>query len=397
MKNKTIYNSIALITIGIFMNGCVDPFDIESITFESALVIEATITNEFKHQEVSLTRTFKFEEDGPTAEINAEVKIIDNFQNIYSFEEGELGEYSSVSKFQAEPNNTYKLLITTSNGRKYSSESMQLTNITPVFDISVSKEIKKGKEGISILANSFNPSGDSRYYRYDYEETYKIIAPFWSTQDLIIISDIIPFKVELQPRTKEERVCYNTISSNKIIQVSTNQFPEDKVSDFLIKFLTKDDFKISHRYSILVRQYVQSLDEFTFYQTLSKLSSSESLFSQNQPGFLSGNVFSLDSSNEKVIGYFGLSSVTSKRVFFNYRDFFPNGLPPHITNCDRIAPLLSEEGSSPLIDDLKAGYKYYTENDGPDENLLGPYLLVAPSCGDCTKIGSTKIPDFWIN
>ncbi len=52
MKNSRRY-FIWLLIIGFFTNSCVESFDIKSITFESALVVEATITNELKHQEIN--------------------------------------------------------------------------------------------------------------------------------------------------------------------------------------------------------------------------------------------------------------------------------------------------------------------------------------------------------
>jgi len=401
MESRKIYYIILLLFISVMYNGCVEPFDIETKTFESAIVIEATITNEFKNQKIKITRTFRFEEDGPNAESNADVKVIDDSQNIYAFEEGEPGNYSSTSEFAAINGRNYQLMITTSDGRNYSSELMQLTNFPQTFDTSVLKTINDtNQEGISILVNSFDATGNSRFYRYEYIETYKIIAPFWSALDLVVVSDTTPFEVIFVPRTNEERICYNSLNSTKIIQIETNLFSEDRVFDFLIKFLSKDDFIISHRYSILVKQFVQSLEGFTFYKTLNNFSSSESLFSQNQTGFLSGNISSLEDSNEKVIGFFEVSSVLSQRIFFNYRDFFPDEpLPPFITNCNFKAPILtsSSGNSSPLINELKAGAKYFAENDGISNELPGPYLLVSSPCSDCTRIGSNTVPDFWID
>ena len=60
----------------------------------------------------------------------------------------------------------------------------------------------------------------------------------------------------------------------------------------MVRFINRNNYIISHRYSILVRQFVQSNEAFTFYETLNDLSRNESLFSETQPGFLAGNVSS---------------------------------------------------------------------------------------------------------
>lgn len=97
---------------------------------------------------------------------------------------------------------------------------------------------------------------------------------------------------------------------------------EDRVN-YQIRFLNDDSYLITNRYSILVKQYVQNLAAYTYYQTLKKLSGSESILSQNQPGFFSGNIKSTQNPSEKVIGFFDVSSVSSQRIFFNYSDIFP--------------------------------------------------------------------------
>jgi len=75
-----------------------------------------------------------------------------------------------------------------------------------------------------------------------------------------------------------------------------------------------------NRYSIFVKQYVQNFAAHTFYQTLKDISGSESILSQTQPGFFAGNIKSDDNPNEKVIGFFDVSSVSNKRIFFNFSD-----------------------------------------------------------------------------
>lgn len=403
MKKVKIYHIIFLTIIALIANSCIEPFDIKTTTFESALVIEATITNEFKYQEINLSKTFQLEDNGPLAESGANVKIVDDGQNVYNFREISPGKYVSYNEFKALPNKNYQLLIITSEGKSYSTLPTPLTNSTQIDNLYASREIDElGFEGISIFVDSFDPTGNSKYYRYEYEETYKIIAPKWSEYDLVVTSNGPPYGVEKVRRTKEERVCYNTLYSNSIIQNETIGFSEDRVFKFPVRILSKDNAIISHRYSILVKQYVQSLDAFTFYKTLNKLSGSESLFSQNQPGFFNGNAFSLDDPNEKVIGFFEVSSVSTKRMFFNFIDLFPGEpLPPYFTKCEPYAPSNTRYANDPsdLYYLVKSGaVKYYMANLTPTPNSdEGPHLVVSPECGDCTKLGTNVMPDFWVD
>lgn len=405
MKKIKTY-AIFLVTILVFiMNGCVEEIDLETLTFERVLVVEAVITNELKYQEISLSRTFKFEDGGAAPEANANVIIVDNFQNSYNFTEILPGKYVSSEEFQAQPNAEYQLIINTNDGKTYNSKTTQLTQVTPLTDVYAERTTDSfNNDGMAVYVDSYDPTGNSKYYRYEYEETYKIVAPYWVLNDFVILSYSPPFRYTLKPKTSEQLTCYNTSFSKEIIQKETNDLAEDRVTKFRVRFIPQTNPIISHRYSILVKQYVQSIDAFTYYKTLNKLSLSDNVFSQNQPGFFASNISSVTDSNEKVLGFFEVSSVNSKRIFFNYYDFYEGEpLPPYFVECTFGAPFL---GSFPgdtflppmyqLIDEGKV--KYYRPNPNypnPQNEVEGKYLVVPIECGDCTKLGTNIKPDFW--
>ncbi len=406
-RNIKSFSYKAFICILILLSGCVEEFIPETIVFEDLLVVEATITDEFKFQEVKLSRTFQFEQE-LTFESEADVKIIDSNQNVYQFNETEPGKYISTNMFSIQPSISYTLKIITKNNRSYSSTSSQLpSNTAQITDVSYQRTTNSdGIDGIDILVDSFDPSINASYYRYEYEETYVIAPPFWSPHEAVILSDSPPFIVDFTQRTENERICFNTISSNSIVQTQTNGLMENRITKFPIRFIAQNASIIRDRYSILVKQHVQSLEAYTYYQTLSDFSNSESVFSENQPGFIEGNIFSEIDSNEKVIGFFEINSVSSKRLFFNYRDVFPNeNKPPFFAECiDLESPLLTDANNlnfSPLIDQLNSGeyeifdlnFEFFTDELDP----IRPFILINRECSDCTVFGTNVKPDFWID
>jgi hypothetical protein len=398
---------VKLVLLGsiISLTACVEPFDAETLTFESALVINATISNEMKQQEIRLSRTFAFEEDGPEAERNADVRVVDDLGIEYSFTEGSPGVYSSESAFSAVADRSYQLMITSSDGRSYTSDPTRLTPIAVLDEVFAERITNKdGVEGMAIRVNGSSPSGNARNYRYVFEETYKVIAPKWNPRDLAPDPDE-RCGVLVVLRENEEQTCYATQPSNSIILTDTNDFEEDRVNDFMVRFINRDNYIITHRYSILVHQLVQSPEAYSYFETLNDFSDSESLFSETQPGFLQGNVYSSDNPDEKVLGYFDVASVSQKRIFFNYEDFFPNEpLPPYINKCLETAPPIYGKVSGPVPEEfLRCVLKPLVELDSiryVDENddsigEGGPYIVVPRECGDCTALGSNQIPEFW--
>lgn len=406
----------------VLVTSCVEEIPLETENFESILIIEATITNEIKNQEILLSRSFKFDSI-PVKESNAAVKVNDDTANTYIFTEAEPGVYKSQTTFAAQPNRNYSLSILTSDGREYGSTNKQLTQSTSIDNLYVERDFNEnGNEGVSVYLDSYDPTGNSKYYRHEYEETYKIIAPLYSPRELIsngvqfpilendtfqydTIELIIDLLVELKFRDQQEQVCYKTVKSNTFILENTEAYIEDKLEKYRVRFLNRDSYTIMHRYSILVRQYVQSREAYAFYETLNSFSESETVFSENQPGFLEGNVFSVENKNENVFGFFEVASVDEKRIYFNYSDLFVNeSQPDFYIECDEFfTPVLIREDfahnwiSSPLVDAINDGYQFYDENDVEVSSPFSyaPFRLVLEPCGDCTFLGNNNVPDFW--
>lgn len=389
--NKTYY--LIWMLIASFVLSCTEPFNLKSIDFEDALIIEAIITDEVKHQEIKLSRTFSLEEFTPSKESNAQVIITDDAQNTYEFEETSSGLYTSKTPFGATQNSNYTLTVITNNGKTYKSQPTQLPNTVPINSLYASKEVNNdtANENVSIYVDGFDTSSNSKYFRYEYEETYEIEATSWVDGEFTVSNTGQLSWNELCCRPLEKRVCYNTVVSDSIIQLKVENTLLGETSAFPIRVISRDNPIIRTRYSILVKQYAQSLEAFTFYKILNKFSSSEDVFSQNQPGFFSGNLFSVDNSKEKVVGYFDISSVSTKRIFFNFSDLFPNqAVPPYFEDC-----------TSYLITDLNLlkekviAEEVVYANANPNPGGI-PYVVSA-SCGDCTKLGSSTKPDFWVD
>jgi hypothetical protein len=391
LKSKFIKFSILLLLVN-----CVEPVDIKTITYENYLVVEAIITNENKNHQIRLSRTFEIDSNTPAPETGATVQVISDTAT-YNFIETSNGNYVSNVAFSAEEGEIYQLNITTKDGNSYSYSQEILTALSQIEKLTTEIETStEGLKGVSIIVHSFNPNNDANYYRYQYEETQKISPPFWSNEELVVISD---GKVEVVTRTINNKDCYKTTSSTEILLTNTKTLLEDRVQ-FPVRFILDTDFIISNRYSILVKQYVQSFAVYNYYNTLKKLSSSESVFNQSQPGFIAGNIRSEKDKNENVIGYFEVSSVSKKRIFFSYNDIFPNKNSVFPSSCDFVAPIFYDAFSKlyTLTDLIKAGtHSYFKENNTGSPYLEGKYLLVPKICGDCTVLGSNIKPNFWVD
>ena len=374
------------------LSSCLETFTPESFgSVPRDLVIDATITDEVKQQRILLSRTRSLEEEEVLPEKNANVRVVDDMGNTYQFSESNPGEYISDDLFGAQLGRFYQLKIVSSSGSQYESEQELFegkASLDSLYTERITSDL--GNDGMAIYLDNSDPSGNARFYRFEYEETYKIIAPFWRNQDVTFVPNV---GFVLVPRPLEELVCYATDHSTDILIENTVNLTENRLNRYLVRFINRNNYIISHRYSILVRVLVHSARANTYFETLNTLSSSETVFSENQTGFLNGNVFSTEDPAERVLGYFEVASVAEKRLFFNYEDFFPGeDLPDYVSSCQENYP-----ESPGLIDRIRANsIKLLRENENPLPRQ-GPYVVVLRVCGDCTVLGTPKIPDFWID
>ncbi|MBF4506672.1 DUF4249 domain-containing protein [Flavobacterium sp. JLP] len=392
--------------------GCTTPYAYQASGYEDVIVIEATITNQNKTQEIKVSRSYKLDEKNNKFETEAVVYVTDDLGTRYEFEQND-ASYTSRVPFQANPDRQYQLHILTKDGRTYVSTAETLPQQTQIESVNAAAKTKDGQMGIEITVNSTDPTNKSKYYRYEYEEDYKVIAPKWYYQKAVshffTPGSYPPGEVVFETRTEEARICYLNQKSNELILTSTSDLSEDKVTDFPVRFISSTDPVIRNRYSILVKQYVQSLAAHTFFETLKEISNSGSILSQTQPGFFYGNITSVDNPGEKVIGFFDVSSYSDKRIFFDFIDLLPTEpMPKYQYDCPVPIPVEQEKAyifnycfnKNPefgcqgelILQYLQTNLKTYF----PTESRTS-FILYNIECGDCTTFASNIKPSFWID
>lgn len=406
---QKLFQSILFLLL---LSSCTEPYALQNEDYEEALVVEATITNEFKKQEIIISKTYPLESAKPQYEKDAIVFIKDDLGTTYNFIETG-SKYISENEFSAMPDRTYQLFIKTANGNSYTSNNQTLTKSNSIDDVNTAVRTVNGQKGVEIRVNHKDVDNASKFYRYTYEETSKVTVPKWVDSELKLqitapYYDIIYALLYFELRTEEARVCYKTTKSEEIILKETTQQAEDIVDNFPLKFINYKNYDIAERYSILVNLYTQNLESHTYYKNLKKSAENGNILSPTQPGFIRGNITCVNNNENKVLGYFEVSSVSSKRIFFNYFDVFvdENNLPNYYSPCNivELEPYdydgYREDGDEKEAITLRTKIKnkaliYYDKYFKANGTIT--FMLVEPICGDCNVIGSNVRPSFWID
>ncbi|CAD5290720.1 MULTISPECIES: DUF4249 domain-containing protein [unclassified Imperialibacter] len=379
-------NTLILLLLG----SCIEQFDPKVIAYQSVLVVDGYLSDKAEPYRITLSRSRALNNEEFLPELGASVSIIGSEGETYHLVEGDSGRYvSNPTEFVALTGQAYTLDIITGNGNHYQSDPVTVKVTPPIDSVYFRRERRIDDDGfemdgIKILVDAHDATGGTRYYRYEWKETYEISLAYAAPWDYDSMAPDPRFPIK--PIAVFAGNCYNSRRGNSILTVSTNQLSEDKVSEFEINYVSTADYKLRKRYSILVEQFALDEDAFHYWSELQKNSENLGTLFDPLPYELRGNVRNLDDPDEVIVGYFDAAQSSQMRLFVDgiqLRDLsFPS------TGCPNSLDTVALQ-DIPL--NLQRNYLI---------SVLGPYpveyVLMAPRrCADCRVYGSLEKPDFW--
>lgn len=379
-----MYKSLFLFVSLVFLlsTGCRDPYRPDVIaSAPNYLVIEAVLNAGQGATNVRLSRTTKNDRTSAiVGEANAMVTVEGKDNSSVSLSYQGNGQYVHPN-LNLVTDNEYRLRVRTTDGKEYLSAYV-VAKITPAIDSVTWNRSATG--GVDIMVNSHDDANKTRYYRWEYEETWEIHTYFFS-------------KYIYENRRVRERVmpaenvstCWRSRSSTNILVGSTIRLQSDVVSKMPVASFSNGDDRISVRYSILVRQFALDKAAYEFYDLLRKNTESIGTIFDAQPSEVKGNITCLTEPSEPVIGYVTASSIEEKRIFISASQVpdwrFPQTCEVQTVTPDSVFYYFEILGYSPFDADIP-----------PGTNVPKAYFGSYGVCVDCTKRnGSRTRPSFW--
>lgn len=374
MKQITIIIGLVILSVA----GCKQEYipPVEE-TQQSLLVVEGNLNAGADSTFIRLTRTQSLDNTSPaTGENNAQLTVEGKDNSVRSLIGTGNGYYVSPN-LNLIINNEYRLRIKTANGKEYLSEYVKAKATPPIDSIGW----HRNNEGVQVYVNTHDPTNATRYYRWEYAETWEIRSTYGP--DLIYENGTIRYRILPQ---EDVSVCWKNSLSTNIIIGNTTRLEQDVVNEQPIVFILAGDEKLSYRYSILVKQYALDRDAYSFYELLKKNTEDIGSIFSPQPSEINGNLHCLTNPDELVIGYITASTVASKRIFISAAE-----VPQwrYYMYCEGIkVPANKDSISAAIIFGLLPAY-----NVGD----IPPHIIFStPQCVDCTtRGGKTTKPSFW--
>ena len=363
--------------LGLGLAGCVDKFAPPAVTNPpNYLVVDGTI-NLSGVTTVRLTRTRSLGAGTPTpVETGASLTIADETGASYPLAEQGNGYYASAA-LALGASHQYQLRLRTSAGRQYAS-NLVAGKVSPAID---SVTWASEADGVQVFVNTHDPAAATRYYRWTYDETWEYHSYFES---------LLEFNGDTAlARTTPIYYCWQTENSSAIAQTSTDKLGQDVVSKYRLRLLPANSERLNIKYSILVHQYAETTEEYSYWEQLRKNTESLGTLFDPLPSQITGNVHCLDDAGEQILGYVGASTVAEQRLFIDRLQLSP------------LTRFLSSYDDCPALDTIPFKQARVTLN----ANYVPVYIVLRgktgyasgpANCIDCRRHGGTNVkPSFW--
>ncbi len=353
------------------------------------LVVEGFLNSGQGLTSIHLSRSSDLEHTTLIPEFSAQVNVEGEDGSSSPLDDSGNGEYS-IAQLTLNNGVEYRLHIRTTDGKEYASDYTPV-KYTPLID-SITWQIEN--DGLRLYANARDPLDSTKYYQWKYEETWEIHSAFYTSikyiRDTIRTNAVIGLVYRMPDLTADTSLhkCWNTLISSTIILGSTEKLTSDIVH-LPVQYIEPKSEKLSVLYSINLRQYAISHDNYLFLQKMKKNTEQLGTIFDPQPSEISGNIHCLTDPNEIVIGFIEATQEQVKRIFI-YNSQVPGwGYDP---DCVQIIikndlDSIAKYGSDlyPTTPQSLTGFgaidKFFATND--------------KNCMNCTFRGVSQKPDFW--
>ncbi len=277
------------------------------------LVVEGYINRGAGPTTFKLSRTIALVD---TINVNPErsaiVTVEGNDNSSVTLTEIGTGTYS-VNQLFLTAGRQYRLHIKTKDGKDYYSDFTPL-KATPVIDGISWERIDKGVE---LFVNTHDAQNNTRYYRWEYEETWEFHSSHYSVLEYIFNPATgAPRKVQYRDPVSANKLfyCWKSEKSSSILIGSSVKLSTDSIH-LPVQLIPNASWKLSVLYSILVKQYAISADEYEFLRRMKKNTEQVGSLFDAQPSELKGNIHNSKDPNELVLGFVGITEPQEKRIF----------------------------------------------------------------------------------
>ena len=370
-----------LFTISFISASCVEIYEPEIVEHNPTYLVVNGILNLDGPTEISLTYSTNISSTEPPPRVSeALVEIQDSENQTYGLNETAEGIYTAGADLVPDTQLQYRLHIVTA-GKEYLSDFVEVKQTPPIDSVN----FQGSEDGVDINISTHDPTGQSKYYKWNFTETWEYNARFLSTYRMV--------EGVLMPKHRDEYAftCYKTVPNDGVLIESTVRLREDRVSNFTLTTIPPASDKVSRKYSVIIQQYVLTEEAYQYMELLRNNTEQIGGLFDPLPSQIQGNIYCISDPDDKAIGFFVATSIEEKRIFIKREDL-PDSYPVFpsracIADTTIFQPLVIYGSLESII------FPLFSTGTPP---VASGFVSSSTDCTDCRFFGGilTK-PDFW--
>jgi hypothetical protein len=324
-----------LITVILFfglLQACIEDFRIKFPVKENILIVEGILTDQPGEQFVSLKATQnRLDSAKFFAVLNANVEIlVDDKERILLIDKFKNGEYYLPINFKVKTNTSYKLKITTLDGKKYESTNEMLTASPQMENVRIVFEAQGILKGIVkepahfIYIDTQDPKGINNNYFWTWQ--------VWEKQPFCIsCSSGGPYRYNTRTRRWEcvvglsllyydypcDVACWDKFSSPELNVIGDKFLDGNQIKDRLV---AKVPYRQIDGALVEIKQQCVSEAGYRYLRLLIEQGQNTGTLADTPPAALVGNIKNIDNPKESVAGVFLVSGTDKKLIWLDRKD-----------------------------------------------------------------------------
>jgi len=347
-------------------------------------VVMGRITDIDSLQNINISRTASINKPEYIPVTGCKVMVYDNKGNEFDATDMGDGNYTLwMDPLLVKAGNAFRIDITSPSGDHIISDYDTVYSCPPIDSVYYQRKDIEGATpgdltlGIQFYADMTGTDADSKFYLWEEHETWEYHTEYpiewWYDGEVH----------HVVPPDSSKMVCWSTRISPYIYTLSTQILTENRYTMIPLHYVDNHGTRLQYGYSLLVKQFALSEAAYLFWERMESNSKQEGGLYETQPLPVKGNLQNLTRPDADVLGFFGASDASDKRIFVQNVP----GLPLEINNyCNPRSLLYGLREIRP---------KFYPAYLMGDEEGWRPVWLIN-ECVDCLYFGGiNKKPAFW--